>query len=379
MENIQQIEKNDSLKIETPIVSSLPSAVETFKRAWGIYKQRLCTFLEIMIIPISIISALVFLMDAIAEGKLSKFISDPLVIFSITSFFMIVVFVIQSLGQIALLYAIKNDQKEDGVIKIYKRAWSKMLSYWWICLLSGFIILGGFLLFVVPGIIFSIWFAFPIFILIADDLKGMDALLKSKEYVKGRWMNAFCYFFFIGAVLLIAMLILSGILFFLKNVLIQWFGQFIFELFLTPLLTIYLFSVFNNFKQLKGDFIFTPAKKEKITFICMAILGILMVPILATLIVFSLNHARIEARNAMRETNVIQIQTNLYMYYNKYNKYPISLDALSSELSLSLPTDPLTRQPYQYKLQADEMDYQLCAQLEPKKNQKCISSEEMNY
>jgi hypothetical protein len=55
----------------------------------------------------------------------------------------------------------------------------------------GFIITGGFLLFLVPGIIFSIWFVFSQFILARDNVRGMDALLKSREYVRDMWFEVF--------------------------------------------------------------------------------------------------------------------------------------------------------------------------------------------
>ena len=56
-------------------------------------------------------------------------------------------------------------------------------------------VMGGFLLFFVPGIIFAIWFSFAAFILIQEDLRGVDALAKSKFYVKGRILPIFGRFF----------------------------------------------------------------------------------------------------------------------------------------------------------------------------------------
>jgi len=59
----------------------------------------------------------------------------------------------------------------------------------WVGFLTGFVISGGFLLFIIPGIIFMVWFFFAQFILVAEDVRGMGALLKSREYLRGQWFN----------------------------------------------------------------------------------------------------------------------------------------------------------------------------------------------
>ncbi|MFH1232884.1 MAG: hypothetical protein V1651_03435, partial [Patescibacteria group bacterium] len=63
-------------------------------------------------------------------------------------------------------------------------------------------------------------------------------------------------------------------------------------LFLTPLIMTYLFLVYNNFKDIKGNVVFTPTKKSKTIFIAIGIFGILIIPIISTLIMVSLNGSR---------------------------------------------------------------------------------------
>jgi hypothetical protein len=64
-------------------------------------------------------------------------------------------------------------------------------SFAWVCMLAGFIVTGGMLLFLIPGIIFSIWFFFAPFIVLDDDTRGMSALFKSRAYLSGRWFDVF--------------------------------------------------------------------------------------------------------------------------------------------------------------------------------------------
>ncbi len=53
--------------------------------------------------------------------------------------------------------------------------------------LVGIIVFGGTLLLIVPGIIFSVWYALTSYIVILDDGRGWSALKTSKKLVYGRW------------------------------------------------------------------------------------------------------------------------------------------------------------------------------------------------
>lgn len=61
----------------------------------------------------------------------------------------------------------------------------------WVLALVGFVIGGGFLLFVIPGIIFSVWFFMAPYLLVDEDVRGMSTLLKSRALVQGRWFDVF--------------------------------------------------------------------------------------------------------------------------------------------------------------------------------------------
>lgn len=54
-------------------------------------------------------------------------------------------------------------------------------------ILTFLIILGGTLLFIIPGIIFAVWYGFFHYTVILDNKRGMDALNASKALVIGRW------------------------------------------------------------------------------------------------------------------------------------------------------------------------------------------------
>ncbi len=281
-----------------PTINSLPGATAILGQAWSLYKQRLGTFLGVMIIPMLVlIGCVAVLMEGGFLGLTllsSKFAAGEIGLLLVLAIvFFVAISILWAWGQTALLYAIKDSQEGIGVIEAYRRGWHKIFSYWWVTLLVLYITMGGFFLLVVPGIIFAIWFSLAIFILVAEDLKGMNALLKSREYVKGKWGSIFWRFFFIGALYLIILFVLSLIFSFLKIPFASEIINFVIGLFLTPLTMTYAFLVYSNLKAVKGEIVFTPTGGQKTTFIVIGILGILIIPaILFSIVFLSLSLAR---------------------------------------------------------------------------------------
>lgn len=68
---------------------------------------------------------------------------------------------------------------------------SCILPMAWVLALVSFVIGGGFLLFIIPGIIFSVWFFMAPFLLVDEDVRGVSTLLKSRALVQGRWFDVF--------------------------------------------------------------------------------------------------------------------------------------------------------------------------------------------
>lgn len=368
-------------------ISSLPGATAIFGQAWAIYKQRFGTFLGVMIIPMLVIMA-IFLAIFIGGGPLgasllsSKSAAGGIGLFIFLAIlFFVIILISQTWAQAALLYAIKDSQERIGVIESYRRGWHKILSYWWISLLGGFIVSGGLFLLVIPGIIFAVWFSLALFILVAEDLKGMNALLKSKEYVKGKWGGVFWRFLFIGVLSIIISLLPPLIFSLLKIPLGSGISRFVIGLFLPPFIITYLFLIYSNLKALKGETIFTPTGGKKAIFILTGILGILIIPTILFLAAFlglgvtKVGSVKGKTRDTERRLDLIQIQIGLKAYYDDYNNYPFSLDELSPKYLPSIPVDPSTNQPYQYQLQPNGTDYKVCARMDSTKAQKCITSQ----
>jgi len=248
-------------------ISSLPSTRVLLKQSWDIYKKRVDSFLGIMAVPI-LLTILTFSVSvgggfflgwfsslAVLSDKPTKVIMFLLICLAVL-FYTVIFLIIQAWGQTALLYAIKDHQEKIGVVESYRRGWHKTISYLWIYCLTGLVIIGGLLLFIVPGIIFAIWFSLSEFILIGEETKGKKALLKSKQYVKDKLKSVLWRFFCMGTISFIISLALGLVCAFICKILktpsfMQDIGYFVSGLFLTPLIMIYQFLVYRYLKEIK--------------------------------------------------------------------------------------------------------------------------------
>lgn len=79
-------------------------------------------------------------------------------------------------------------------------AWFKQ-NFWkliWVYSLMSLVVIGGYVLFIVPGVIATITLYFVIFVLVNEGLGGEAALLRSRQLVKDRWWLVFGKLLMIG-------------------------------------------------------------------------------------------------------------------------------------------------------------------------------------
>ena len=362
--------------------AKLSSAVTLLKDAWKIYKQKLKTFLGIMIIT-SLVTilfvAILFIPFLLKLGTIGIVIKIILLSISIIG-----IVITQLWGTIALIYTTVNHEQKIGIKEAFQKTQNKIISCLWIAFLSGFIITGGMFLFIIPGMLFSIWFSFVYYILITENLNGINALLKSKEYIKGKFWGVLWRLIFIG--LFIGLLYVF--IFFLASLLFEFLQKnnynFIFDIisqiisiFITPFFTIYCFLIYKNLKELKGEYTIAVTKNTKNIFYIFCILGFLGILLISSLaIFFGLNKAKIIARDAERKTDITQIQLLLKSYYSNKNEYPLSLNQLNSTIPINsnIPNDPKTNLPYEYQLLQEGKNYKLCVNFEELKLKKqCVN------
>jgi len=219
-------------------------------QAWEIYKKRPRVFLGIMTFPVFaslLLTAFSLLGASLLRLESAFFNALGLGMLMSSGVLTLGIIIIHLWSQTALLYAIKDREENIGIKESYRRGRNKIVSYFWISFLSGVVMAGGTLLFFVPGLVFFIWFSLASFVFISENKKGWSALMASKEYVKGNWRAVFWRFIFIG--------VISWLFFYLLTVLASFAAisgtvKIIGYGLLTPMVTIYLFLIYENLKKL---------------------------------------------------------------------------------------------------------------------------------
>lgn len=222
--------------------SSLPGAKQILMESWSIYKRRFRTLIGIQLLPV-----LILLLIPISGIFIDHY---PLLIRGLyfTMFSFVGLWTMAS-----SIYAISNSQNQIGVIAAYRVCLSKTPYLLWVNLVIALITLVGFILFIIPGIIFSVWFIFAGFVLISEDLKGLNAILKSRYYVRGRWTGVFWRLLFIMTLTSYPSLQLWFVLGSLNTSFHNQISTVVNLLFLYPFANVYLFLIYRDLKALKNE------------------------------------------------------------------------------------------------------------------------------
>src|SRR3990167_2801820 len=158
---------------ESVKIPRLPGTRMLLKEAWNDYTDHFWTYIGISAIPV--ILAYILLVF-VAQSQLGFFV--------LLIPFALVAFIASIWAHVALIYAVTHTSEGAGIKESFQKTWNKFVSYFWIAIITGIITMGGFMLFVIPGIIFMIWFGFAAIIFISEGDRGFRALIKSREYIR---------------------------------------------------------------------------------------------------------------------------------------------------------------------------------------------------
>ena len=238
---------------------------DLFTKTWDIFKRRFGSLVALYLLTI-VFFALVFGLFFGAGYLLSTVFPEARLLLLATSGVIggVAGCIALFWGLSAVICAVSDETL--GIRDSLEAGSKKLWSFIWIFTILSYIVTGGFLLFVIPGIIFSIWFFFSQFILAREDERGMNALLKSKEYVKGYWFDVFLRMLIIW----IISAVIGGIPF------VGW----ILSLFFMPFAMIFSFLVYEDLKAIKGDVSYASSSGEKLKWIGAGTLGYIVMPFL---------------------------------------------------------------------------------------------------
>lgn len=148
-----------------------------------------------------------------------------------------------------LIHLIKDDKASLDFSEILEIGRKKILPFMIISFLVGITVLAGFVLFILPGVVFAAWFAFSHYVFIVEHETGVRALVKSRRYVNSKsfqviWRLLFLYVFAMLIAVFGMLLQFFGVPFSIM------FGIISLLIFLVlPFISIYLFLLYRKLKD----------------------------------------------------------------------------------------------------------------------------------
>jgi len=168
-------------KTTKPELATVPYLIY---ESWGLYRQAfnvLIGYSAWMIPPYLLLVALMLLVPQ------DKILTDYVLIYVLISIIqgIVVVWVTN-----ALTLTINKLSKKEAcdADEINHQSWQLVVPLLMVALLGTLVILGGFILLIIPGIIFAIWFSFAQISVILDNKRGTDALSFSRSLFSGRFL-----------------------------------------------------------------------------------------------------------------------------------------------------------------------------------------------
>ena len=187
---------------DTPLQDLRPMGIgDILDTTLRLYRQRFVTFLAIVLVtyvPYAIVVALLIPQQAQNPGELNFVWIVPVLLMAL---------IVAPLCEAAILHNISAGYlgEDLSASSSYRRALPRLLTLILARLLVGIVIMLGFVLFVVPGIIFSLWFVLVTPVVVLEGRGGGGAMGRSRQLMKGNLGKAFL----LGLVLVVLGLIVQ--------------------------------------------------------------------------------------------------------------------------------------------------------------------------
>ena len=163
---------------------------ELLRESFKIVKERFWIYLGIILIPIIGISIIIVLL-AIGASLLTALSAVSWFKWAFLIILLMLGAIVVIWPTLAILYVAKERDRSVGIFEALKRTFPKILPAYWISLLVNSAVFAGFFFFVIPGFIFWVWFSLATPVLLSENVRGVKALSRSKELVKGKAWEVF--------------------------------------------------------------------------------------------------------------------------------------------------------------------------------------------
>lgn len=194
-------------------MSSQPSGLkpfgDLFRESWNIFRQKFWSLVAVAVIPWAFIIASVII--AVGSSSLRSLTTDPISAIDdlynhiatlgiIWTIVVVIMFMLITLSNLALLRLITNGDGTAGVSEAYAFAWKNFGRGLWLQVLVGTATYGGMALFGIPGIIASLALMFSLYVMVVEGASGFKAMIRSHALVYHRWWAIFFNLFILGLI-----------------------------------------------------------------------------------------------------------------------------------------------------------------------------------
>lgn len=244
---------------ETPPKSG-PFGIEALiKQSWVVFKGTFLSYLKLvglgigLFITIAVVGLLLALPLMISSGGSAfDLLSSPtplqilgiilVIVWAIASFLATVAyFIFLPLASVLIL-----EHKDASLDFLFKKTKSMLLPYLGISLLSGLLIFGSWMLFVLPGLLVSLLFIFMTYVFVIEGKRGLAVLRRSYELVRAHFWEVLLRVLLIQVALYLGSYVLDtmaeqseifGLVSFAFSVSAGWFAQ------------AYMYLIYKNLKS----------------------------------------------------------------------------------------------------------------------------------
>jgi len=217
-----------------------------------IYKQHFKKFMLMMLVGL-VAYVPFYLISAWMSVNTSMIIGIILVVLFIAATLALIYFGIRS--QIGMYFILKNPTMEFK--ELFKNTRGMFWKFFGLSLLTGILVFLWTLLLIVPGIIFGVFYSFALYLLIFEDVRGMNAIKRSKAMVTGYWWAVFGRTLFVILVAMLASFILSLPFIFLAEG-TTWYSiyslaQNLIWAVITPIFMVFTYLMYKDLRGIKGN------------------------------------------------------------------------------------------------------------------------------
>lgn len=253
----------------------------------------------------------------------------------------------------ALLFSVTAEEHTSywqGLSWVWKHFW----SFLWVSILSSSVIITGYIFLLIPGLIVLIYLFFTQIVLARENVRGINALLRSTQLVRGNWWGVF------GRVVL--MFIFVTIFGFIINLFIAllmsaWAGmtkvdfteftvemlvililQLLLQVFAMIFMIHFLGKIYHSLKNQKPAFN-AEAKKSPRTLYIVMVWFMFLIPLtiigISSVIMFSLSDSRERVTESVMEMDLLSFSMRAELYYDNNGSFLGFCDYIEPEIRTS--------------------------------------------